>query len=191
MDGRDDSHPDRLAVWMSDLKTWKDDAVVVATGVWVCGQAGRVHRTLAGCPSSARAERHIHADSRDAVDSRAGEHPLSEQLVDENGAVAIWTRPAWSQGSAKQVAVFTAADANEPVAALAALVDGVIDEGFAALKRLAHSCQIGRGGLMAEPVTALLVSSPTVLRASRRRIFAAHQAAALTITRTLTHGQLG
>jgi len=102
------------------------------------------------------------------VDSRPGEHPLSEQLVDENGAVAIWTRPAWSQGSAKQVAVFTAADANEPVAALAALVDGVIDEGFAALKRLAHSCQIGRGGLMAEPVTALLVSSPTVLRACRR-----------------------
>src|SRR5713226_8672793 len=27
-----------------------------------------VHRTLEGCPSSARAERHIHADSRDAVD---------------------------------------------------------------------------------------------------------------------------
>jgi len=125
------------------------------------------------------------------VDSRPGEHPLSEQLVDENGAVAIWTRPAWSQGSAKQVAVFTAADANEPVAALAALVDGVIDEGFAALKRLAHSCQIGRGGLMAEPVTALLVSSPTVLRACRRGVFAAHQAAALTITRTPTHGQLG
>ena len=65
------------------------------------------------------------------------------------------------------------------------------NDGFAALKRLAHSCQIGRGGLMAEPVTALLVSSPTVLRACRRRVFAAHQAAALTITRTLTHGHLG
>jgi len=124
------------------------------------------------------------------VDSRAGEHPLSEQLVDENGAVAIWTRPAWSQGSAKQVAGFTAADADEPVAALAALVDRVIGEGFAALKFLTHKRQIGGGGLMAEPVTALLVSSPTVLRARRRRVFATHQAAALTVTRTLTYGHL-
>src|SRR2546427_591635 len=73
---------------------------------------------------------------------RPGEHPLSEQLVDENRAVAIWTGSSHSQGSAKQVAVFTAADANEPVAALAALVDRVIDEGFATLKCLAHSCQI-------------------------------------------------
>jgi hypothetical protein len=52
------------------------------------------------------------------VDSRRGEHPLSEQVIDENGAVAIWTRTAWSQGSAKQIAGFAAADADEPVAAL-------------------------------------------------------------------------
>jgi len=157
---------------------------------WVCGQPGGVHRTPYGCPSSARAERHIHADSRDAVDSGPGEHPLSEQVIDENGAVAIWTRPARSQGSAKEVAGFAAADADEPVTALAALVDRVIDECFAALKFLAHKRQIGRGGLMAEPVTALLVSSPTVLRACRRRVFATHQAATLTITRTLTHGRV-
>src|SRR6202022_1573501 len=173
------------------MKTWKDDAVVVATRGWVCGQPGRVYRTLPGCPSSARAERHIHADSRDAVDLRPGEHPLSEQIIDENGAVAIWTRPTRSQGSAKQIAGFAAADADEPLAASATLVDRVIDECFAALKCLAHQCQIGRWGLMAEPVTALLVSSPTVLRACRRRVFATHQAAALTITRTLTHGHLG
>jgi hypothetical protein len=121
---------------------------------------------------------------------RPGEHPLSEQVVDEYGAVAIWTRPARPQGSAKQIAGFAAADADESLAAVAALVDRVIDEGFAALKHLAHSCQIGRGGLMAEPVTALLVSSPTVLGACRRCVFAAHQAAALTITRTLTHGHV-
>src|SRR5438132_1685304 len=93
---------------------------------------------------------------------RPGEHPLSQQIIEENGAVAIWTRPARPQGSAKPVAGFAAADANEPVAALAALVDRVIDECFAALKFLAHQCQVGGGGLMAEPVTALLVSSPTV-----------------------------
>jgi hypothetical protein len=143
-----------------------------------------------GCPSSARAERHIHADSRDAVDSRPGEHPLSEQVIDENGPVAIWTRPAWSQGSAKQIAGFAAADADKALAALATLVDRVIDECFAALKFLAHQRQIGRGDLMAEPVTALLVSPPTVLRACRRRVFATHQAATLTITRTLTHGRV-
>src|SRR5438128_6449604 len=80
---------------------------------------------------------------------RPGEHPLSEQVVDENGAVAIWTRPARSQGSAEQVAGFAAADADEPLAALAALVDRVIDECFAALKFLAHKGQIGGGGLMA------------------------------------------
>ena len=58
-----------------------------------------------------------------------------------------------------------AADADEPVAALAALVDRVIDQRFAALTRLAHTRQIGGGGLMADPVTVLLVSSSTVLRA--------------------------
>src|ERR1700682_2808472 len=91
----------------------------------------------------------------------------------------------------KQIAGFATADADESFAALAALVDRVIDECCAALKFLAYHCQIGRGGLMAEPVTALLVSSPTVPRARRRRVFAAHQAAALTITRTLTYGHLG
>src|SRR6266852_7640669 len=80
-------------------------------------------------------------DSRDGVDSRAGEHPLSEQVIDENGEVAFRTRSSHSQGSAEQVAGFAAADADEPLAALAALVDRVIDECFAALKCLAHQCQ--------------------------------------------------
>src|SRR6266704_405250 len=115
----------------------------------------------------------------------------SEQIVDENWGVALRTRPTHAYRSAKQVAGFTAADADETFAAAATLVDGVGDQRFAALKCLAHRCQIGGGGLMAEPVTTLLVSSRTVLRARRRRVFAAHQAAALTITRTLTHGRVG
>jgi hypothetical protein len=125
------------------------------------------------------------------MDSRPGEHPLSEQIVEQNKAVAFRTRPTQAYRSAKQVAGFTAADADEPLAAAAAFVNGVSDERFAALKFLAHQCQIGGGGLMAEPVIALLVSSPTVLRAWRRRVFATQQAAALTITRTLTYGHLG
>src|SRR6266480_944270 len=69
---------------------------------------------------------------------RRGEHPLSEQVVDEDRAVAIWTRSSHSQGSAEQVARFAAADADEALAALAALVDRVIDECLTALKCLAH-----------------------------------------------------
>jgi hypothetical protein len=46
------------------------------------------------------------------------------------------------------VAGFAAADADEPLAALAALIDRVIDERFAALKHLAHS-RHQRWGLMA------------------------------------------
>src|SRR5579859_6546629 len=41
---------------------------------------------------------------------------------------------------AEQVARFAAADADEPFATLAALVDRVIDECFAALKFLAYRC---------------------------------------------------
>ena len=80
------------------------------------------------------------------MDSRPGEHPLSEQIIEENGAVAIWTRPARPQGSAEPIAGFAAADADEPLAALAAFVDRVIDKCFAALKFLAYQCQIGGEG---------------------------------------------
>src|SRR5712692_729316 len=123
---------------------------------------------------------------------RGGDHPLSEQVGEENRGIAFWARPSDAYRSAKQVAGFTATDADEPVAARAALVDRVRRQCFAALEYLAHSCQIGGGGLMAEPVTALLVSSRTVLRAPRRHVAAAHDAAALmSITRTLTHGCFG
>src|SRR5437016_9983081 len=71
---------------------------------WVCGQPGGVHRIPYGCPSSARAERHIHADSRAAVDSRGGDHPLSEEVVDENRGVALSAQPTQSQRTAKQAA---------------------------------------------------------------------------------------
>src|SRR5258708_19818641 len=64
---------------------------------------------------------------------RRGEHPLSEQIIDENRAVAIWTRPARSQGSAEPVAGFAAADAHEPLAAFAALVHRVTHDRFAPL----------------------------------------------------------
>src|SRR6266851_1882565 len=122
---------------------------------------------------------------------RGGDHPLSEQVGEENRGVAFWARPSDAYRSAKQVAGFAAADADEPVAARAALEDRVRRQRFAALECRAHRCQIGGGGLMAESVTALLVSSRTVLRARRRHVFATHQAAALSSTRTLTHGRTG
>src|SRR6266849_6749090 len=97
----------RLPVWVPGLKTWKDDAVVVATR---CGPCGKPRR---GFPSSARAERHVHADSRDAVDSRGGHHPLSEQVVKEHRCVALWARPSHPERPAKQVAGFAASLAEE------------------------------------------------------------------------------
>ena len=49
------------------------------------------------------------------MDLRPDEHPRSEQVIDEHRAVAIWTSPARSQGHAKKVAGFAAADADEPL----------------------------------------------------------------------------
>src|SRR5579859_2230331 len=89
----------------------------------------------------------------------------------------------------KHVAGFAAADADETLTAPATLVDGVRNQRCAALECLAHTRQIDRGGLMAEPVPALLAGTRTVPSAGRRYVAAADYAAALTITRTLTHGR--
>src|SRR6202048_4228997 len=70
----------RLPVWVSGLKTWKDDVVVVATGCGLCGKPRR------GFPSSARAERHVHADSRDAVDHVVGITPSPSTSSRSSGA---------------------------------------------------------------------------------------------------------
>ena len=91
---------------------------------------------------------------------------------------------------AEHVAVAAAALAEEALTAPAALVDRVSHQRFAALKCLAHSGQIGGGGLMAESITALLASARAVPRACRGAWSAAHQAATRTITRTLTHGHV-
>src|SRR6266851_4300608 len=173
-----------LPVWVAGLKAWKDDAVVVASR---CGPCGKPRR---GFPSSARAERHVHADSRDAVDSRSANHPLSEQVLKEHWRVALRTRPSYSQGPAEQVAVFTTTHADEPLAAFAAFVHGVRDQRAATLESLAHTAHIGRGDVMTESITALLASASAVPRACRGPLSAAHQAATRTITRTLTHGHV-
>src|SRR6266851_2582548 len=83
---------------------------------------------------------------------RGGDHPLSEQVGEENRGIAFWARPSDAYRSAKQVAGFTATDADEPVAARAALVDRVRRQCFAVLECLAHTGQVDREGLMAEPV---------------------------------------
>ncbi len=174
----------RLPVWVSGLKTWKDDAVVVAIR---CGPCGKPRR---GFPSSARAERHVHADSRDAVDSSGREHPLSEQVINEHGAVALRAQAAQTDGTREQVAVAAASLAEEALTAPAALVDRVRDQRFTTLESLAHAAQIGRGSLMTESITALLASARAVPRACRGPRSAAHQAATRTITPTLTHGHV-
>src|SRR5438093_12087386 len=135
---------------------------------WACGQPGGgpadPGRLSKLCASRAACPRRFAR----RCGLRGGDHPLSEQVGEENRGIAFWARPSDTYRSAEQVAGFTAADANETFAAAATLVDRVRRQCFAALKCRAHMCQIGGGGLMAEPVTALLVSSRTVLRARRR-----------------------
>jgi hypothetical protein len=143
---------------MAGLKAWKDDAVVATR----CGPCGKPRR---GFPSSARAERHVHADSRDAVDSSSGNHPLSEQILKEHWGVALWARPAHTYRTSKHVAVAASTLAEEALTAPAALVDRVRDQRFATLENLAHIAQIGRGSLMPESITALLASARAVPRA--------------------------
>ena len=135
----------RLPVWDIWIETWKDDAVVVATGVgmWSTwkgppdpGRLSKLCASRAACPR--RFTRRCGL--------RGGDHPLSEQVGEENRGIAFWARPSDAYRSAKQVAGFTAADANETFAAAATLVDGVSDQRFAALKCRAHMCQIGGGG---------------------------------------------
>jgi hypothetical protein len=174
----------RLPVWVSGLKTWKDDVVVVATGCGLCGKPRR------GFPSSARAERHVHADSRDAVDSRGGNHLLSDQVLKEHWGVALWARSSHAYRTSEQIAVAASTLAEETLTAPAALVDRVRHQRFAALENLAHIGQIGRGSLMTKSITALLASARAVPRACRGPWSAAHQAATRTLTPTLTHGHI-
>jgi hypothetical protein len=182
LDGCHDKHPPSSGL-VSGLKTWKDDAVVVATR---CGPCGKPRR---GFPSSARAERHVHADSRDAVDSRGGNHPLSEQVLKEYWGVALWAHAAHTYGTSEQVAVAASTLAEEALTAPAALVDRVRDQRFTTLESLAYAAQIGRWSLMTESITALLASACAVPRSCRGAWSAAHQAASRTLTPTLTHGQ--
>src|SRR5258708_13172696 len=86
----------RLPVWVGRLEAWRDDAVVATR----CGPCGKPRR---GFPSSARAERHVHADSRDAVDSSGREHPLSEQVINEHGGVALRAQAAQTDGTSEQL----------------------------------------------------------------------------------------
>jgi hypothetical protein len=90
------------------------------------------------------------------VDSRAGNHPLSEQVSNENGGVALRAHAAHTYRTSEQVAVAASTLAEEALTAPAALVDRVRDQRFAALESLAHIGQIGGGGLMTESITALL-----------------------------------
>jgi len=91
----------------------------------------------------------------------------------------------------KEAARPTSPLTEEALTASAALVHGVRHQRFAALECLAHTRQVDRGGLMAEPVTVLLAGTRTVPSARRRKVPAAHDAAARTITRSLTHGRVG
>jgi hypothetical protein len=85
----------RLPVWVSCIESVEDDVVVVAT--W-CGPCGKPRR---GFPSSARAERHVHTASRDAVASNSWNHALSEQVSNEHDGVTLWAQAAQTDGTSE------------------------------------------------------------------------------------------
>jgi len=124
------------------------------------------------------------------VDSCGGDHPLSEQVINENGGVALRAHAAHTYRTSEYVAVVASALAEETLTAPAAFVDGVRDQRFAALESLAHTAQIGGEGLMTESITALLASARAVPRTCRGAWSAAHQATTRTVTRTLTPGHV-
>jgi hypothetical protein len=101
------------------------------------------------------------------VDSCSGNHPLSEQVLNENGRVALRAQSAQTDRTSEQVAVAAATLAEEALTAPAAFVDRVGHQRFAALESLAHTRQIGSRGLMTESITALLASARAIPRACR------------------------
>ena len=72
------------------------------------------------------------------MDSSGGNHPLSEQVFNENGRVALRAQAAQTDRTSKQVAVAAASLAEEALTAPAALVDRVGHQRFAELENLAH-----------------------------------------------------
>ena len=165
------------------MKAWKDDAIVVATR---CGPCGKPRR---GFPSAARAERHVHADSRDAVD-----HVVGITSSPSKSAMRTWCRTLGTgrpnrphaRISCSRRSVARRGSAHRT----AALVDRVGEQRFAELESLAHIGQIGGGGLTTESITALLASARAIPSACRGPWSAAHQAATRTITPSLTPGHV-
>src|SRR6266702_2142927 len=101
----------RLPVWVSCIESMEDDVVVVAT--W-CGPCGKPRR---GFPSSARAERHVHTASRDAVAPNTWNHPLSDQLSNEHRRVTPWAQAAHTARTSESVALAAASLAAEALTA--------------------------------------------------------------------------
>ena len=76
------------------------------------------------------------------MDSRGGEHPLSEQILNEQRGVALRAQAARTHRTSKHVAIAASTLAEEALAAPAALVDRVSHQHFSALKCSAHRGQI-------------------------------------------------
>lgn len=137
-------------------------------------------------PSCARAQRHVHADSRAAVDnSVSANHLLSEQIDQQNGCVAFWAVTAQVDGSVEQVAVRAATLADVALGATRALIDRVSRQCAAALQLLAHTLKI-HVGVLAEAEGALLMGTRTIACASRGESRTTYQAPAGSLTRTVT-----
>ena len=116
-----------------------------------------------GYPSSARAERHVHAHSRGAVDNSVRRnHLLSEEIDQQKWRVAFGAVAAQADGSAKEIALRAAALTDETFTATGALIDCVRDDRAALLELLAEPMQVRRGRLLPQAEGALLMSARAI-----------------------------
>jgi hypothetical protein len=94
------------------------------------------------------------------VDNSASpNHLLSEQIDQQHGGVARWTVTAQANGTAKEVAVWTAALADTTFRATRALVHRSRHDRLAALEILAQALRVRVTGLVAKTERALLMGA--------------------------------
>jgi len=91
--------------------------------------------------------------------SAGGDHPLSQQIDQQQGCVAFRAVTAQANGAAKEIALRAAALADKPLSAARALVHRLRHHRAATLELLTQALQVGQAGLMTQAEGALLVSA--------------------------------
>jgi hypothetical protein len=113
--------------------------------------------------SSARAERHVHAHSRAAVDNSVRcNHLLSDDVDQQQRRVALRAVATEPDGAVEAIAFGATALADEALTAARAFVDGLRHDGSALLELSSQLVEIGERGLMTKAKSELLMGSRAI-----------------------------